>query len=314
MFSANLQKTAGVGQSFNFGLEILEFEFLHKDQSSEIKKMNCENLQLNLPLYADDVLKGEESGQIKLHLETCPLCRAKLAEYQSLRNDLLAFAPTQMPNDLLYSVRNAVAVELNRKTQKPLRRFFSTQMREWLQYRLMPYSVGTIASLVLTFSLLLNLLSTKEATQKGVETAQRQANRSPILIASNSAPNFSEESLDYSEINLPIAEESPSINPTGALLAVTKSIVRGKMKDEDVTVVADVFGNGLARIAEVVEAPRDNRAMEDLEHALNETPNNAPFVTAKQDNRSNVVRVILKIQRVDVVEKPTRPKTKSRSL
>lgn len=277
--------------------------------------MKCENLQLNLPLYADDVLTEAESAQVSHHLESCPLCRAKLAEYQTLRNDLLvSSAQVKMPDDLLYSVRNTVAVELNKVNRKraPI---FSNSFREWLQFRIMPYGVGTIASIFLTFSLLITLLSTREATQKGVENAQIQSNRAAILTAANSNPRFDDvDSLNYSELNLPIAEESPSINPAGALMALTKSIVRGKMKDEDVTVVADVFGNGIAKIAEVVEAPRDSRAMEDLQHALNETPNNAPFVTAKQDNRSNVVRVVLKIQRVDVVEKPMRPKSKSRNL
>ena len=277
--------------------------------------MNCENLQFNLPLYADDVLTGEESALVGGHLGTCPLCRAKLAEYQSLRNDLISLPSVKVPEDLLYSVRNAVAVELNNINRKS-EPVFSSGFREWLQFRLMPYSVGTVASLVLTFSLLTTLLSTKEATQKGVENAQMQSNRAVVLTTANSNPQFDSilPTNEMSELNLPIAEESPSINPAGALMALTKSIVRGKMKDEDVTVVADVFGNGIARIAEVIEAPRDNRAMEDLQHALNETPNNAPFVTAKQDNRSNVVRVVLKIQRVDVVEKPVKAKTKSRNL
>jgi hypothetical protein len=206
-----------------------------------------------------------------------------------------------------------VAIELRQSKREPY--FYTAGFREWLQYRLMPYSVGTIASLVLTFAFLLTLLSTREATQRSVESAQMESNRRVVLMASNSNPKIDEIiSTDYSALNLPIADESPRINPTGALLALTKSIVRGKMKDEDVVVVADVFGNGIARIAEVVEAPRDRRAMLDLERALNEDPSFAPFVPANQDNRSDHVRVILKIQRVDVVDKTPRPKTKSRAL
>ena len=130
-------------------------------------------------------------------------------------------------------------------------------------------------------------------------------------MASNSNPKMDDfSSMDYPALNLPIADESPRLNPTGALLALTKSIVRGKMKDEEVVVVADVFGNGIARIAEVVEAPRDRRSMRDLEKALSDDPSFAPFVPANQDNRSDVVRVIFKIQRVDVIEEPSRPKAK----
>lgn len=263
--------------------------------------MKCENLQFNLPLFVDNVLTGDECQQVSAHLESCPVCRAKLAEYQALKNDLRFSFQPEMPVDLVYSVKNSVAVELNRANREPSF-IFSNSFREWLQYRLMPYSVGVVASLVLTFSLLISLLSTKESTQRGIEYAQLNSNRA--LIASNSNPKLEEIDLaDYPEINLPIADESPRINPAGALLALTKSIVRGKMKDEEVVVVADVFGDGIAKIAEVVEAPRDDRAMKDLERALHEDPSFAPFVPANQDKRSNVVRVILKIQRVDVVDK-----------
>jgi hypothetical protein len=275
--------------------------------------MKCEILQFNLPLYADGALTDGERELTDAHLERCPLCRARLSEFQSLQNDLRALSPAEAPAGLLNSVRNRVAIELRQSKREPY--FYTAGFREWLQYRLMPYSVGTIASLVLTFAFLLTLLSTREATQRSVESAQMESNRRVVLMASNSNPKIDEIiSTDYSALNLPIADESPRINPTGALLALTKSIVRGKMKDEDVVVVADVFGNGIARIAEVVEAPRDRRAMLDLERALNEDPSFAPFVPANQDNRSDHVRVILKIQRVDVVDKTPRPKTKSRAL
>jgi hypothetical protein len=238
------------------------------------------------------------------------LCRARLVQFQALQNDLRHFPRPEPPAELLNSVRRAVAVELKQTRREPSY-YRSAGFREWLQYRLMPYSVGVVASLILTFSFLVTLLSTKEAAQKGVESAQAESNRRVVMMASNSNSKIDEIiSPDYPALNFPIADESPRINPTGALLALTKSIVRGKMKDEDVVVVADVFGNGIAQIAEVVEAPRDRRAMLDLERALNEDPSFAPFVPADQDNRSDHVRVILKIQRVDVIEKTPGPKNK----
>lgn len=275
--------------------------------------MKCENLQFNLPLFVDDVLTDDERAQLDAHLKTCPLCRVKLSEFQALRNDLRLAALPEIPDDLIFSVKNAVAVELNRAQRKPSA-IFSNSFREWLQYRLMPYSVGVIGSLVLGFALLISLLSTREATQKGVEYAQINSNRA--LMASNSNSSVGEiNSLDYpGAVEVPITNETPRLNPAGALLALTKSIVRGKMKDEEVVVVADVFGDGIAKITEVVEAPLDDRAMKDLERALHEDPSYAPFVPANQDQRSSVVRVILKIQRVDVVDKTPRPRNKPRNL
>ena len=274
--------------------------------------MKCENLQFNLPFYAEGVLTDDESRAVDSHLERCPLCRARLTEFQSLQNDLRTLPRVEASADFLNAVRKRVAVELKPEKRQP---FLSSGSREWLQFRLMPYTVGTIASLALTLAFLMTLLSTREGAQKGVEAAQIESNRNVVYTASNSNSKIDEiDSFDYSAINLRIADESPSINPTGALLALTKSIVRGKMKDEEVVVVADVFGNGIARIAEVVEAPRDRRSMLDLERALSDDPSYAPFVPAREDNRSNHVRVILKIQRVDVIEKTPRPKNKPRSL
>jgi hypothetical protein len=107
-------------------------------------------------------------------------------------------------------------------------------------------------------------------------------------------------SLDYAQGRKDVSGESPSLNPNGALVALTRSLVRGEMKDDEVVVVADVFGNGLAQIAEVVEPSRDRMAVGELERALRSDPSYAPFVPANMDLRSDSVRVVLKIQNVNV--------------
>lgn len=123
------------------------------------------------------------------------------------------------------------------------------------------------------------------------------------MLASNDSLGLDALDLspsEYANTRLAISGESPSVNPQGALVALTRSLVRGEMKDEEVVVVADVFGNGLARIAEVVEPPADDRAIEQLEKALESDPVYAPFVPASFDGRSENMRVILKIQNVNV--------------
>jgi hypothetical protein len=72
------------------------------------------------------------------------------------------------------------------------------------------------------------------------------------------------------------------------------------MKDDEVVVVADVYGDGLAQISEIVEPSRDGRAIEQLERALNSGPSNSAFVPAALENRADSVRVVLKFQSVDV--------------
>ena len=115
---------------------------------------------------------------------------------------------------------------------------------------------------------------------------------------------------DFARHRISVSGESPSINPTGAIVALTKSLVRGNMKDDEVVVVADVFGDGLAQISEIVESPRDSKTLENLKKAFNANAENAPFVPAKLDNRADSVRVVFKIQLVDVIT--SKPKTRKK--
>lgn len=182
----------------------------------------------------------------------------------------------------------------------------SLDARQWLQTRVMPYGVGVLASLVMGFTFL-TLMSSgiRDAQTISTSTLSPQRTDTSIMLADNSNPfrdnNSAELSAsDYARTRLDISSESPSVNPKGALIALTKSFVRGGMKDDEVVVVADVFGNGLAQIAEVVEPSRDRQAVSKLEKALDSDPAYAPFVAANLDNRSEVVRVVLKFQSVNV--------------
>ena len=180
----------------------------------------------------------------------------------------------------------------------------------------MPYSVGGVTSLVMAFALLWILLSS--VNQPNVEIARIETKyKSPVILANpGSTRNFDFttdgyelKAEDFAAARISVSGESPSVNPAGALIALTKSFVREKMKGEEVVVVvADVFGNGLARISSVIEAPRDAQTMRDLEKALKTDPDYAPFVPANLDNRADSVQIVLKIQRVDV--KTSQPKAK----
>jgi hypothetical protein len=279
--------------------------------------MSCKDLQEAIALYADgDTLEENVRARLDAHLVACPLCRARVSEFQTLQNDLRVLSRPAMPAELLNSVRSAVAVEI--KTIERRQPFiYSEGFRRWLQFRFMPYAVGTAASLVLTFSLLLSLLSSRNVTiENNPATTVSGSAPSSILLASNTNRMLDELSItpsEYAAMRIPVANESPSVNPAGALVALTKSIVRGKMRDDEVVVVADVFGNGVARISEVVEAPTNDSDLEALENALQNDPNEAAFVPARLDNRSDVVRVVLKIQRVDVIDKARMPKSKPKN-
>lgn len=262
--------------------------------------MDCENLQFNLPLYIDDILSDDERMSIEDHLPTCPLCRQKLSDYKHVTNSLRMISRHTIPADLLHSVRSAVANEINLPTINlgiEKRETITDKLAHWL----MPYSLGTVAASIFTFIFFSIVISTSDISNNNV--AINDTKESSILLA-NATPDKVRDKLAISPEyeSMVIGDYQPEVNPTGALVALTKSIVRGKMKDEEVVVVADVFGNGIAHITEVVEPPSDDRAMLELQKAFQTDPEDAPFLPAKFNGNSDSVRVILKIQRVDVVD------------
>jgi len=261
--------------------------------------MKCEDLQLNLATYLDDILTGEERATVDEHLVRCPLCRQKLADFQALRIGLRALSRPALPNERLNSMRKLVA----QKVKTPTRDDFT----EWLQMRLMPYGIGTAFSLIFGLLLLWSMLSAARIPNNNRELAKfEHPTKSTVSVTDPASRRYTEgndfnlNAADYAAARLTVSGDSPSLNPQGALVALTRSIVRGNMKDDEIVVVADVFGNGLAQIAEVVEPSKDIRAVSELEKALKNDPNFAPFVPASFDRRSETVRVILKINRVDI--------------
>jgi hypothetical protein len=261
--------------------------------------MKCESLQLNLPLYTDTELPGEERAVLDEHLANCTGCKQRLDEFRSLRNSLRALERPAIPLGVSNSVRQAVTSAAARRNES----LISQGARVWLNKWLVPSGVGAFAS-VLGGMMFIWLLAFGTVGGPSLGLARRTSD-DPTMLLANSNPKRNPDNLDltpseYAQTRLSIAGESPSVNPNGALIALTRSLVRGEMKDDEVVVVAEVFGNGLARISEVVEPSHDHRAVAELEQALKSDPAYAPFVPADFDKRSDSIRVILKIQSVDV--------------
>ena len=97
----------------------------------------------------------------------------------------------------------------------------------------------------------------------------------------------------------PFSADSPSLNPRGALAAFTLSALQ-QDEDDDMVVVADVFSNGSASLADVMQAPRDRRMLDEFQVALRKNP---AFVPASFDRRPQTMRVVFVIQKVDVRER-----------
>ena len=267
----------------------------------EITAMKCLELQSDLTLYADGLLSEDEQILVKAHMEICPLCRQKYAEYREITTGLRHMPRPPISLSLQRQIKRSVRSEIrnSKKSWLPV----TAQTRQWFNTSVMPYAVGVLASLVIGFTFLAMMFS--GIRDAGQFTAQNAYHPDSVMLASNSNPFRDESSdtlspTDYARTRLDISRESPSINPQGALIALTRSFVRGGMKDDEVVVVADVFGNGLAQIAEVVEPSRDSQAIGELQKALGSDPAFTPFVPSTMETRPETVRVVLKFQSVNV--------------
>jgi len=261
--------------------------------------MNCEDIKLNLPLYADDVLSDSERESIENHLPFCPLCRQALSEFAVLKNEFRGLAVGEMPESVGSAIKTSLRERLDMRPLITVATVGPNSLREKVLHWLMPYSVGTVVASLFTITFLFVLMSELQSSVTVLQTRGQQ--ETSVLLANSNASEIQRELQLPPEFgDVAIATTPPELNPAGALIALTKSIVRGDMNDEEVVVVADVFGNGLARIAEVVEPPNNASAMRELEKAFNTEPDTAPFLPSKLDNNSTAVRVVLKIQRVDV--------------
>jgi len=258
--------------------------------------MKCRDLQFELPLHADGVLTDDERSRLDEHLARCPLCRQQLSDFQELRTSLREMARPQLPLSLLDTVRASVREALALPGTTPAFQLLEPR-RRWADVWLVPSAIAGFATIVVGFMLLSAMMTTN--VQTNTATAESPSSGSSVYLASVDGEPILTPS-NYARSRMAVAGESPSVNPQGALVALTRSLVRGEMKDDEVVVVADVFGNGLAQIAEVVEPSHDRHAVAELQKALESDPAYAPFVPADIDRRSDPVRVVLKIQSVNV--------------
>jgi hypothetical protein len=237
------------------------------------------------------------------HLEQCPVCRAQLSEMRSLTRRLAVLSRPVTPTDLAASITDALNIEaaaLRREPHLPL----GVLIVRWVRPRVMPYTIGTFASLILFISLLgalrPHLIALREA-----EMASREAATYKVFIPRGSSEYGFDITQpvspeDWSKSRAPFAVQSPSLNPRGALAALTFAPSHGHSEDaDDMVVVTDVFSDGQASLADVVQAPRDRRMLEDFQDALREGP---AFVPASFDRRPQTMRVVFVVQKVRVSE------------
>lgn len=262
--------------------------------------MLCEETKQSLSLYVDDVLTLPARVTVDEHLDSCPVCRDEVVELRALTRGLSMLSRPLPPADLAASINDALAIEGAARRQSP-KSSFGERLKRFLEPRLMPYSVGSVASVILFIAVFAAL------RPHFVALHEAAAQSSAMYVVPTSAvydlrkPVRSE---DYAASRAPFAEQSPSLNPKGALATLTRSYAQprtGQYQDaDDMLVVADVFSNGAASLVDVVHAPRNRQMLNDFQVALRR---DAAFVPASMDRRPDTMRVVFAVQKVEVRER-----------
>jgi len=283
------QEAAGVDEPFNFD-SIVGFTI-----------MLCEETKPLISQYVDDAVSLPLRVTIDEHLDQCPICRSHLAELKLIKQNLRNLTRPAPPTNLVNSITEALAIEAAARRMQP-RLTFGVRVNRWLQPKLMPYTVGSFASVILFAAMFIGLRPHFVALH---DAAMRSRSNMTVIMLSD--PQFALDlnqpvnSEDYAASRAPFAEQSPSLNPSGALAALTRSYSAAHNNESDeMMVVADVFSNGSASLADVVQAPRDRRMLTDFETALRR---NAAFVPASFDRRPDTMRVVFSVQKVDVLDR-----------
>lgn len=262
--------------------------------------MLCEETKESLSLYVDDVLTLPARVAIDEHLDTCPVCRSAVAELSALSRRLSSLSSPVPPLDLAASINDALMIEAAARKQSP-RFSFSQRLSRFLEPRLMPYSIGSLASVVLFVAMFAALRPHFIALQDAAWPNSRVFIVPTVDGYDLLKPVTSE---DYAASRAPFAEQSPSLNPKGALATLTRSYAQPRPQQlqysDDMIVVADVFSNGSASLVGVVHPPRDRQMLSDFEVALRQ---DAAFVPASLDRRPDTMRVVFTVQKVDVRER-----------
>ena len=258
--------------------------------------MKCDEIQESIALYCDDGLTEEDRVHCDRHLEVCPVCRARVTELRAVRLRLETMSRVAPPAGLASEIQFAVRAEAfaqRARRNAPRSERIADFLSVWLQPRVSRYAFSSIASLILFSAVFLALRPHMIALHEAAATYSD-------FVADNNSSGYDINQpispSSYAALRTPYNSESPSLDPKGGI--ATLNLAESHTHNgESMIVVADVYSNGVASVADVMHAPRDKRMLEDFQAALR---TNAAFVPAAVDRRPETMRVVFSIQRVEV--------------
>jgi len=261
--------------------------------------MTCEESKKAFSPYLDGALSREAGDALGEHLVVCPVCRRELEETRSLMRSLSLVSRPAPPPDLAASITNALVIERAARRARPAIPLPERVLR-WIEPRAMPYAFGVFYSLLLFVAVFGALRQPMRLLRNLAEAERLEAGLPPngTWVDGFDVTRPLSPELHAAAARAPFSVESPTLDPRGALarLALTQpSSVNPD--DDDMIVVADVYGNGRASLAAVVEPPRNPRMLDDLQDAFRKNP---AFVPASLDRRPQTMRVVFVLQKMNV--------------
>jgi len=269
--------------------------------------MLCEETRQSLSLYVDDCVSLPARVAIDEHLDRCPVCRAEVAELRSLTRGLGLLSRPVPPPDLAANVSDALYIEAAARRQAP-KPSIGIRVLRFIEPRLMPYTVGSFASVIMFFLMFAALrphfVALRDAALQQNEMLGLQQPSPVGWYGYNLNEPVTSES--FARERAPFGEQSPSLNPTGSLARLTRAYAHPGdnhyADDDDMLVIANVFSNGVASLTDVVQPPRDKRMLDEFEYALRR---DAAFVNASSDRRPETMRVVFwcrsgAVEKVDI--------------
>ena len=247
--------------------------------------MNCAETQKNLSAYLDGRLTGGVRSVVGAHLERCPVCRLQMAELRAVVRAFNQLERPQPPATMAAAISDALMIERAARKQRPPVPFLA-RVDRWVRPRVMPYTVGAFASIIL-FMAVASALRPHVGLLRELARANDEEVQRLVVVSIPGQPNDLKGLM-------------PSLNPNGALAQLVRSPAEGSADDDDMAIVADVFSNGDASLAEVVQTPHNRRMLDEVAAALRKTP---AFVPASLDQRPQTMRVVLSLSKVNVQDR-----------
>jgi hypothetical protein len=262
--------------------------------------MTCEESKKAFSPHLDGALSREAGDALGEHLSVCPPCRDELEATRSLLRSLSLVARPAPPPDLAASISRALVIERAASRARPALPW-PVRVLRWVEPRVMPYAFGAFYSMLL-FVAVFGALRQPMRLLRNLAEAERLEAGLPYNVTwvdgGYDVTRPLSPELSAAAARAPFSVESPTLNPRGALARLALNTPdTDHPDDDDMIVVADVYGNGRASLAAVVEPPRNPQMLEDLQDAFRKNP---AFVPASFDRRPQTMRVVFVLQKMNV--------------